>query len=527
MGKKTSLKDMPSFSQNENKNDSDNWSNNSQILPGPSSLPFIGNLHQIRDPMHIAFNQMSTKYGPIFKIKLGPQVYAIINDDKIVDDLVIRGGAIYFSSSSHYIPKETLPRDSEIAPYGTYWRTMHSLTRRAITRYIVNTHYQNIIHREVRNFMYRLYQTSSGPTDPTDDLKICILNVLATITYGSRSELTAPTFKRFYNSLAESYSMDANSKITGAFPWLSRTPSSVRKHKSRELKARKRLTDTAKELIVDLQQRVTTEKERQHCFAAQILRSIRKNNDRGITVQQLYEEIDHQTFDEYDSLHLIAMFLFGGTGAVTCQQRWIFAQLSYLPKEQYKIQRELYSLIGQGNYPSPKDYARLPYLRAVIRECLRFRPLGYFTVPHAIPVDDVYRGYHIPAKSTMLVNTNPLHFSSALWDRPKRFIPERFLDANGQLKQFKNDWEDPWVWCKGPQGCIGKELAERMLCTIVAYTLTYFTIQREIDPKTGQPFELNMKGEAYGLDLSAPSNFNLKFVPRAGIKFDELLRVDL
>ncbi|CAG8529907.1 3479_t:CDS:2 [Ambispora leptoticha] len=366
---------------------------------------------------------------------------------------------------------------------------MRSLTRRAITRYVVNTHYQNIIHREVQDFMCRLYQTSSKPTDPTYDLRLCILKILVTITYGSRAELTAPTFKRFYNALAESYAIDTNRKITGAAPWLSRTPS-VNKHKSRELKVRKRLADTAKELVTDLNHRVTTETERRNCFAVHILRSIRKNNDNSIRdirdkkkngklnfklptieegiAQQLHEENDHQTFDEYDSLHLIAMFVFGGTGATAC----------------------------------------------------------YFTVPHATTVDDVYRGYHIPAKSTMLVNTSQLHFSSTIWDRPKRFIPERFLDTDGQLKQFNNDWEDPWIWCKGPQGCIGQELAERMLCTIVAYTLTYFTIQREIDPKTRQPFELNMRGEASGLDLSAPSNFKLKFVPRDGIKINKLLRVN-
>ncbi|KAG9287144.1 hypothetical protein G9A89_001039 [Geosiphon pyriformis] len=500
-------------------------------LPGPHPLRYIGNLHQISNPIHVAFNQMAGKYGPVFEIRIGLQLYTIVNDDQIVNDLVIRGGVIYSSRLSHNNPKEISLQYNDLAPDRTYWRTMRSLTNKAITGYIVNTYYQNIIHREVKHFMYRLLKTSSRPIEPTYDLRICVLNTLASITYGSRSELTVPTFKRFYNSLAESYAMDVNSKLNSVFSWASKTLP-VGKHKPYDIKARKRLDEMANELIMDLRQRVTVAKGRQHCFAAHILKAIKNQkqiSERFTLLPPIRESIeenrfqynDYQTFDEYDSLHLIALFLFGGTGATVSQQRWIFAQLSFLPTVQYKIQRELYKLIGQGQFPNPKDYVKLPYLRAVIKECIRFRPLGFLTVPHAITVNNVYRGYHIPGKSTILVNTYPTHFSPALFDRPNRFIPERFLDENGNLLE-SDDWKNPWIWSKGPQACIGQELSERLLCTIVCYTLTFFTIEREIDIKTGNYVELNMTGDPHGLDLDAP-NHKLKFIPRSGINADKIL----
>src|SRR5205823_5773197 len=117
--------------------------------------------------------------------------------------------------------------------------------------------------------------------------------------------------------------------------------------------------------------------------------------------------------------------------------------------------------------------------------------LGFVTVPHGTMADDVYRNYHIPENSLVLVNTHPLHFSPNLFDRPKRFLPERYLDNQGQLLPDIDDWKDPWSWAKGPQACIGKDLAERIICTVVSFTLTLFTIQREVDPKSDQPVEIN------------------------------------
>lgn len=102
-------------------------------------------------------------------------------------------------------------------------------------------------------------------------------------------------------------------------------------------------------------------------------------------------------------------------------------------------------------------------------------------------------------------------------------MPERYLDDQGQLLPDSDDWKDPWNWAKGPQACIGKDLAERIICTVISFTLTLFTIQREIDLKSGQPVEINMQGEPRGHDLNAP-NYRLKFVPRQGVDVEGILQ---
>ncbi|MEJ7710229.1 MAG: cytochrome P450 [Pyrinomonadaceae bacterium] len=40
---------------------------------------------------------------------------------------------------------------------------------------------------------------------------------------------------------------------------------------------------------------------------------------------------------------------------------------------------------------------------------------------------DEVGGYHVPAKSEMLLMTYTTHHHADFWDRPEEFIPERFM----------------------------------------------------------------------------------------------------
>lgn len=50
---------------------------------------------------------------------------------------------------------------------------------------------------------------------------------------------------------------------------------------------------------------------------------------------------------------------------------------------QQKAHDEMDQHVGGDRSPAPEDMASLPYLRAVIKEVMRLRPLKPFAVPHA------------------------------------------------------------------------------------------------------------------------------------------------
>lgn len=93
------------------------------------------------------------------------------------------------------------------------------------------------------------------------------------------------------------------------------------------------------------------------------------------------------------------------------------------PKVQTQAQAELDRVVGPNRLPTFEDYERLPYIRALIKEVLRWRgvpPLGtqYFNVygkldlihptsgvPHRLRQDDWYDGYWIPKDTLCIVST--------------------------------------------------------------------------------------------------------------------------
>ena len=74
------------------------------------------------------------------------------------------------------------------------------------------------------------------------------------------------------------------------------------------------------------------------------------------------------------------------------------------PDVQKKAQAELMAVVGPVRLPEYEDEPSLPYICAVVKECLRWRSVGPLGVPHRVIQDDEYRGYHIPKGSIIIPN---------------------------------------------------------------------------------------------------------------------------
>ena len=55
------------------------------------------------------------------------------------------------------------------------------------------------------------------------------------------------------------------------------------------------------------------------------------------------------------------------------------------------------------------------------------------SVPHATLVDTTLMGYAIPRKTFVLPSLYSVSLDPALWEEPKEFKPDRFIDSKGKL----------------------------------------------------------------------------------------------
>ncbi|KAK3358178.1 cytochrome P450 [Lasiosphaeria hispida] len=107
-------------------------------------------------------------------------------------------------------------------------------------------------------------------------------------------------------------------------------------------------------------------------------------------------------------------------------QSYLLAMCHY-PEWQRKLQEEIDTVL-EGRCPQWEDREKLPMLRAVMKEVIRWRPPVPTGIPHAVEKDDIYNGYFIPAGATIHALEWGITREEAMYPEPEAFNPKRWLD---------------------------------------------------------------------------------------------------
>jgi len=105
-----------------------------------------------------------------------------------------------------------------------------------------------------------------------------------------------------------------------------------------------------------------------------------------------------------------------------------------------KAREELDAVCGDAErLPEFSDRDRLPYLSAVTKEILRWRPFIQSGTGRELIQDDEYEGYKFPAGTVFVWNPWAIALNPNEYEDPLTFKPERFL--NDQLRSpLKGHW---------------------------------------------------------------------------------------
>lgn len=111
---------------------------------------------------------------------------------------------------------------------------------------------------------------------------------------------------------------------------------------------------------------------------------------------------------------------------------WAFAWLGRHPERAARLQAEIDSLDRDDDIIAIQA---LPYLDAVVKECLRLYP----AVPEVVrmlaqPLE--LRGWLVPAGINVAASTAVLHMDADLYPEPDLFKPERFLERRYKGSEF-------------------------------------------------------------------------------------------
>jgi cytochrome P450 len=174
---------------------------------------------------------------------------------------------------------------------------------------------------------------------------------------------------------------------------------------------------------------------------------------------------------------------------------WMLAMLAY-PETQARAHAELDAVVGRARLPTFADYPHLPYIRAMVKEVLRWRPVGPMGMTHRSTEDDWYEGMFIPKGTTCITNLWHMNRDPEIFgENAEHFDPGRYLDASGALAHGISNIKEQghFSYGFGRRVCVGRHMANNSLFINIAVLLWAAKFERKKDA-TGRLLPLDLDG---------------------------------
>ncbi|KAI0373553.1 CyP450 monooxygenase [Pilatotrama ljubarskyi] len=454
-------------------------SNKARLPPGPRPLPIIGNALDIPiNDLEQAFREMNARYGDVVYLNALGQPMVILGTHEAAVDLLEKRSSIYSDRNLSTMASLTgWDWVLTVLNYGPRWRRH----RRAFHQFFnpaAVLPYRPSQELEAHRFAQRLID---DPKHFLHHVRRLFASTIMRVTYG----IEIQEGNDEYLGMAEEALATFNAAfvpgkyLVETFPILRWVPSWMPG-------ARFRREGKAWTPIVHRLRDVPWRRT---------LALIQEGSAVPSITTELMQRVSHlegqDAAEEAEvARNVVAVAYAGGADTtLSCIQSFFLAMASY-PDVQKKAQAELDAVVGQHRLPDFSDEASLPYVTALIKECLRWRSVVPLGVPHRSIQDDEYRGYFIP-KGTLVVSNiwaysrDPRHYSD-----PETFMPERFL-KDGKLNP---DVLDPTeiAFGYGRRICPGRYFAEASLSIIISTVLHTVSINAPLDA-SGVPVKLEGK----------------------------------
>ncbi|KAK3736809.1 hypothetical protein RRG08_000560 [Elysia crispata] len=173
----------------------------------------------------------------------------------------------------------------------------------------------------------------------------------------------------------------------------------------------------------------------------------------------LFSLLSDPNLDFEDIRNLMNTLYVAGTDSTAKSLQVFFYNLATNLEKQENLYKEIIEVIGPDQALTPEALARMPYLKAAMKESFRmmFPNMG---ISRFMPKDVVLSGYLVPAGTQILICS--ISVSKAYFDNPHQYIPERWLRSeDGKRLDSTIHPMAALPFGYGPRNCIGRRFAEQ------------------------------------------------------------------
>ncbi|KAH9058135.1 cytochrome P450 [Lactarius vividus] len=466
-----------------------------KLPPGPRSLPLLGNILQLRSPQWLTFVKWSQQFGDVIYLNVMGQPIVVLNTQKAAADLLNRRAGIYSDRPRNIVAAEILSGGLVITlqNYGPLWRRMRKAVHEGLNKSF-----------EVPQLNEAILLTSGFLAQPAmwdKHIRRTTASLTMSITYDtppivSEQDSGVKAINDFITRLTRASLPGAH--LVEFLPWMMHIPSRFAKWKSN----------------------AEYWHEKDSMMFVGLFNNVREKLLKGIDGPSLVgnwiKDADRYGLSEREGAWLAGLTYAGGSDTSSAAMEWWMIAMVTYPDVQRRAQAELDSVVGRTRIPTFSDFQRLPYIRAMVKEMLRWRPMDPLGLPHRSTEDDWYNGMFIPKGTTMIVNVWHLNRDPTIYGADAaHFNPARFLDVNGEVAPGPVDTKEEGhvSYGFGRRVCPGKHFANNLLFIDIAMVLWACNIEPGKD-EHGNVIPIDVDGWVDDGVLVRPVPFKADISPR-------------
>ncbi|KAL1646711.1 hypothetical protein SLS61_007787 [Didymella pomorum] len=474
--------------------------------PGPPTLPLIGNLHLMpKEKAHLQFQIWAEEYGPVYSLTLGTKVMVVLNTDQAVKDLLDKRSGIYSSRPDMYISRIAGGgMRFSLMEYGERWRMIHKIVHKTLN---INAAKAYVPYQDLEN-KAMLVRFLERPEEFIDSVRLYANSLTTQMIFGYRTTSTEdPRFKQFFHGFEKLSILltTHTAAFLDLYPMLRNLP----------------------DLFLPLRRYAKRHHEEESKLYVGHWLDAKNRIERGISQPSFCVDLmrtqKEEGFSDLLAGYSSGVLLEAGSDTTSSILVGFMQAMVLFPEVAKTAQAEIDRVCG-SRLPTFDD--DLPYIRACIKESMRWMPTAILGIPHAVMRDDEYMGYRIPKNATLMLNVWAIHNDARKYPNPRAFDPTRYLNDTQTAIESANSpdpsMRDHFLFGAGRRFCQGSHIAERSLFLGYSRLLWAFDFKKALH-EDGALITPDATELTEGL-LVQPKPFPARIEPRSSEKVETVRR---